>query len=62
MFRLEPLDLVLILIALVLLFGANRIPEVARGIGAAMREFRDAVTGKDSESKEPEPKPVEQRK
>lgn len=47
MFRPEPLDLVIIMIIGLLLFGANRLPETARAIGKAMREFRDAVSGKD---------------
>jgi sec-independent protein translocase protein TatA len=47
MLRPEPLDLVIILIIGMLLFGANRLPETARAIGKAMREFRDAVNGKD---------------
>ena len=62
MFRLEPLDIVIIVVVLILVFGANRIPEVARGIGKAMREFRNAVTGKDSENDEPKPKPAEPSK
>ncbi|MCL4396420.1 MAG: twin-arginine translocase TatA/TatE family subunit [Chloroflexi bacterium] len=44
MFRPEPLDLVLIAIAAMLLFGANRLPESMRAIGKAIREFRRAVT------------------
>ena len=52
MFRPEPLDLVLILLVGALLFGANRLPEVARAMGKAIREFRDAQAGK-------EDKPVE---
>ncbi len=47
MFRPEPLDIVLILIVAALLFGANRLPETARALGRGIREFRDAITGKD---------------
>ncbi len=47
MLRPEPLDIVIILIIALLLFGANRLPETARAMGKAIREFRDAVTGKD---------------
>ncbi|MBI5032117.1 MAG: twin-arginine translocase TatA/TatE family subunit [Chloroflexi bacterium] len=47
--RPEPLDLVLILIVALLIFGANRLPEMARAMGQAIRKFRDAVTGKDNE-------------
>lgn len=47
MFRPEPLDLVLILLVALLLFGANRLPETARAMGKAIREFKDALAGKD---------------
>ncbi|CAG0945440.1 Sec-independent protein translocase protein TatAy [Anaerolineae bacterium] len=51
MFRPEPLDIIIIVLIALLVFGANRLPETARAIGQAMREFRNAVTGKDVESK-----------
>ncbi len=47
-FRPEPLDIILILIVAILLFGANRIPEVARGLGRGIREFRNGLTGKNN--------------
>jgi sec-independent protein translocase protein TatA len=50
MLRPEPLDIVLIILVGVLLFGANRLPEAARSIGKAMREFRYAVSGKETET------------
>ena len=50
MLRPEPLDLVLILIVALLLFGANRLPETARAMGKAIREFRDAVSGNDTDT------------
>lgn len=34
---------------LLLLFGAKRIPELARSLGRAEREFRKARAGKDAE-------------
>ena len=43
--RPEPLDIVIIALVAMLLFGANRLPESARSIGKAIREFRAAVTG-----------------
>lgn len=49
MFRPEPLDLLLIALAAILLFGANRLPEIARGIGGALREFRRGLASNDEE-------------
>ncbi len=36
-------ELVLIVLALVLLFGAKRIPEIARGLGEGIRNFKGGM-------------------
>lgn len=36
-------EIVLILLVIVMLFGADKIPELARGIGKGMRQLRDAT-------------------
>ncbi|HEX2017146.1 MAG TPA: twin-arginine translocase TatA/TatE family subunit [Solirubrobacteraceae bacterium] len=41
----NPLHLALIVLVVVLLFGARRIPEMARSLGSGMREFKGAVGG-----------------
>ncbi len=35
-------EIILIFLAVLLLFGAKRIPEIARGLGKGIREFKDA--------------------
>ncbi|MFB3852502.1 MAG: twin-arginine translocase TatA/TatE family subunit [Vicinamibacterales bacterium] len=35
-------ELVVVLLILMLIFGANRLPELARGVGKAIRNFKDA--------------------
>jgi len=35
-------EVLLILLAILLLFGAKRIPELAKGLGKGIREFKDA--------------------
>ena len=40
-------ELILIVVVVVLLFGAKRIPEVARGIGKGIKEFRKGLESKD---------------
>jgi sec-independent protein translocase protein TatA len=35
-------ELVLIVLILILIFGANRLPDIGRGIGRGIRNFRDA--------------------
>ena len=44
-----PWEILLILIVILILFGAKRLPELARGLGKGINEFRDAV---DSSKKE----------
>ena len=48
-FNLGPWEILLILIVILVLFGAKRLPELARGLGLGINEFRDAV---DSSKKE----------
>lgn len=44
-------ELVLIVFIIILIFGANRLPEIGRGIGRGIRNFKDASTNsKDNES------------
>ncbi len=38
-----PMEIGLILLILLLVFGAKRIPEIARGLGKGLREFKDAT-------------------
>mgnify|MGYP003388919609 CR=1 FL=1 len=48
-FNLGPWEILLILIVILILFGAKRLPELAKGLGKGINEFRDAV---DSSKKE----------
>ena len=36
-------ELVLIVVIVILIFGANRLPEIGRGIGKGIRNFKDAT-------------------
>lgn len=37
-------ELVIIFLVILLVFGAKRIPEIARGVGKGIREFKDATS------------------
>jgi sec-independent protein translocase protein TatA len=50
-----PLEIVLLLLFALLLFGAKRLPEIGRSVGQGMREFKDSVTG----HSKPEPEELE---
>ena len=53
----SPMHLVLILLVVVLLFGGKKIPELMKGIGQGMREFKKASAyDAETEKKETEAK------
>ncbi|MFN5325482.1 MAG: twin-arginine translocase TatA/TatE family subunit [Bacteroidota bacterium] len=47
-------EIILILVVLLLFFGGKRIPELARGLGKGIREFKDASSGKSSDESKKE--------
>ena len=38
-------EIMLVLLVIVMFFGSKKIPELARGLGKGMREFKDAKDG-----------------
>lgn len=38
-------EIIIIVLIVVLLFGAKKIPELMRGMGRGVKEFKDAVNG-----------------
>ncbi len=51
---LGPGQIVLIVVVVLLLFGGKKIPELMRGLGSGIKEFKDASKEDPSESKEKE--------
>jgi len=47
----QPMHLLLILLIVLLLFGGKKIPELMRGLGKGVKEFKDASKGEKTESK-----------
>jgi sec-independent protein translocase protein TatA len=45
MFGLGGPEIILIVAVFVVLFGAKSIPQIARGLGKGIREFKDATNG-----------------
>lgn len=43
----SPSHLIIVLVIILLLFGAKRIPELAKGLGTGIKEFREGVSVKD---------------
>ena len=49
-----PTELIIVLAIILLLFGAKRIPELARGLGTGIREFKRGTRGEVDEEKKDE--------
>jgi sec-independent protein translocase protein TatA len=49
-----PLEIVVVLVIVLVIFGPKRLPDLGRSLGRGMREFKDSVTGKDSDEPKPE--------
>jgi len=60
MFGLRLPELLLILLAVVLLFGGNKLPQLGKGLGESVRSFRKALkeakSDDDDPAKDPTPK------
>ena len=54
-----PMELIIVLVIVLLIFGAKRLPELGKSLGSGMREFKESITGKsrddddDDDSREP---------
>jgi sec-independent protein translocase protein TatA len=43
------LEIAIILVIVLIIFGPKRLPDLGRSLGRGMREFKDSVTGKDDD-------------
>ena len=50
--RIGPLEIILILVVVMIIFGVGRLPEIGSGVGKAIREFRSSLGGKDQANSE----------
>jgi sec-independent protein translocase protein TatA len=46
---LGPTEIILIVLVVVLMFGGKKIPELMRGLGKGIKEFKDASKGNEEE-------------
>ena len=42
-----PIELIILVVVLLLVFGSRKLPEIGRSLGSGMREFKNSVTGRD---------------
>ena len=49
-------ELLLILVIVIIIFGANKLPQLGRGLGEGLRNFKDSIkTGEDPKNNKPTP-------
>ena len=53
-FRLGPVELGIILLIVILLFGVGRLGKIGADLGTAIREFRKGISGGEDEKKKEE--------
>jgi sec-independent protein translocase protein TatA len=46
-------ELLIVLFIVILLFGANRLPELAKGLGKSLKNFKEAVKEPEDKSAKP---------
>lgn len=51
-----PMQIALIVVVVLLLFGGKKIPELMRGLGSGIKEFKDASKEEDKEDSEKDKK------
>lgn len=56
-----PLEIAIVLVIVLLIFGPKRLPGLGKQLGTGLREFKDSISGmsaRDDERPEPEPAPA----
>jgi len=56
----NPIHIAFLVVILLLIFGAKRLPEIGRSLGSGMREFKDSVTGESKQNAQPAPPALSQ--
>lgn len=51
----NPIHIAFLVVILLLVFGAKRLPEIGRSLGSGMREFKDSVTTSHAEPPQQQP-------
>lgn len=54
-------ELLLVLVIVLVVFGAGKLPQLGKGLGEGISNFRDGLKGRDDKNK-PAPAPLDEKK
>jgi sec-independent protein translocase protein TatA len=57
-----PMELIIVLVVVLLIFGPKRLPGLGKQLGSGLREFKDSIAGKDRDDDDDEAAPGDRRK
>jgi sec-independent protein translocase protein TatA len=53
-----PLEIAIVLVIVLLIFGPKRLPGLGKQLGTGMREFKESITSKDKDNDDDDARPV----
>jgi sec-independent protein translocase protein TatA len=53
-----PLEIAIVLVIVLLIFGPKRLPGLGKQLGTGMREFKESITGKDKDGDDDDVRPA----
>ena len=53
-----PLEIAIVLVIVLLIFGPKRLPGLGKQLGTGMREFKESITGKDKDGDDDDARPA----
>ena len=53
-----PLEIIIVLVIVLVVFGPKRLPDLGRSLGTGMREFKDSITSHNKDDDDDEPSAV----
>jgi sec-independent protein translocase protein TatA len=56
--QIGPLEIVLVLVVVLLIFGPKRLPGLGRQLGTGMREFKESITGEHKDRADDDERPA----
>ncbi|MGC1404716.1 MAG: twin-arginine translocase TatA/TatE family subunit [Thermodesulfobacteriota bacterium] len=52
-------DMLIIILIVAVIFGAKKLPELGKGLGKGIKEFKSGISGQDAEEAAPKAKEIE---